>query len=172
MPAHSLCDQAAGEKAYCSAGGGDEAEHAKSLGLLIGPRKQGDDHGQDHSRAHSTAESLHETSRNEHRLIEGQPAQDRGPGEDHQSDEVHPLAPEEIAKPAGQQQQATEGDQVGVDDPGQAGLREAQVRLDRGQRYVDDRHVDDDQEEPGAEDDQREPASVFHAHLDLSDKGN
>jgi hypothetical protein len=32
----------------------------------------------------------------------------------------------------GEQQQAAEGDQIGVDDPGKARLRETEVVLDRG----------------------------------------
>ena len=53
-------------------------------------------------------------------------------------------AAEQVAEPPGQQQQAAEGDQVGVDDPGEARLREAEVGLDRGQGDVHDRRVEDD----------------------------
>ena len=63
--------------------------------------------------------------------------------------------------PAGEQQQAAEGDQVGVDDPGEVALGEAEVVLDRGQRDVDDRRVEDDHQHPRAEDVEGEPAAVF-----------
>jgi len=54
-------------------------------------------------------------------------------------------------RPAGEEEQAAERDQVRVDYPRQAGLREGQVLLNRRQRDVDDRHVDNDQEESGAQ---------------------
>ena len=38
---------------------------------------------------------------------------------------------EQVTHPAGEQQQAAEGDQVGVDDPGEVALREAEAVLDR-----------------------------------------
>ena len=50
-------------------------------------------------------------------------------------------ARDEVAEPAGEQQQAAEGDQVGVDHPRERRLREAEVALDRRQRDVDDRRV-------------------------------
>jgi hypothetical protein len=37
---------------------------------------------------------------------------------------------DQVADPARQQEQAAEGDQVGVDDPGKRALREAEVILD------------------------------------------
>ena len=50
-----------------------------------------------------------------------------------------------IRSPApGEQQEAGERDQVGVDHPGEAGLGEVQVALDRRQRDVDDRRVEHD----------------------------
>ena len=50
----------------------------------------------------------------------------------------HTLASDQVAETASQKQQAGEGDQIGVDDPGQAGLREAEIALDGRQRNVDD----------------------------------
>ena len=40
-----------------------------------------------------------------------------------ESGEQHAPAADEVAEPAGEQQQPAEGDEVGVDDPGEAGLR-------------------------------------------------
>ena len=60
----------------------------------------------------------------------------------------------------GEQQQAAEGDQVGVDDPGEVALREAEVVLDRGQRDVHDRRVEDDHQHARAEHVEREPAGA------------
>ena len=65
---------------------------------------------------------------------------------------------DQVAEAAGQQQQAAERDQVGVHDPGQARLGEAEVVLDRRQRHVHDRPVEDDHQHPGAEHVEGEPA--------------
>ena len=46
---------------------------------------------------------------------------------------------DQVAEPPREQQQPAEGDQVGVDDPGEVRGREAEVVLDRRQRDVDDR---------------------------------
>ena len=55
--------------------------------------------------------------------------------------------------PAAEQQQAAEGQRVGVDDPLQAGAREAERPLNVGQRDVDDRGVEHHHELRGGDDD-------------------
>ncbi len=50
---------------------------------------------------------------------------------------------EQVAGAAAEHQEAGEGEGVGVDDPLQAGLGEAERVVDRGQRDVDDRDVED-----------------------------
>ena len=77
-----------------------------------------------------------------------------------ESGEEDPPPAEEVAEATGQQEDAAEGDEVGVDDPGQARLAEAEVALDGGQGDVHDRRVEDDHEHPGAQDREREPAAV------------
>ena len=76
----------------------------------------------------------------------------------HEAGQEHAPLAEQITEPAGQQEQAAEGDQVGVDHPREAALGEPQVALDRRQRDVHDGRVEDDHEEPDAEDDQGVPA--------------
>ena len=66
--------------------------------------------------------------------------------------------PEQVADPPREQQQTAEGDQVGVDDPGEVALGEAEAVLDRGQGDVDDRRVEDDHQHPRAEHVERQPA--------------
>ena len=158
MPAHGLRDQAAGEQSDRRARGGDEAEDAEGLRPFIRLREEGHDHGQDHCRADGSSDALDEPRADEHRLREREAAQDRGADKDRQAHQEDALAAEEVADPAREKKEAAERDQVRVDDPRQPRLRETQVSLDRRQRDVDDRHVDDDQKEPGAEHDQREPA--------------
>ena len=64
-------------------------------------------------------------------LVLREAAQHRGQREQRHPAQEHPLAPHQVAQPAGQQQEAAERDQVGVDDPGQVGLRDVEVALDR-----------------------------------------
>ena len=163
VPADRLGDQPARQEADGGAGGGHEAEDAEGASLLVRAGKQGDDHGQDHRGAGGAADPLDEAGRDQHRLVEGEAAEHRGADEDTEPVQVDPLSAGQVAQAAGQQQQPSEGDQVGVDHPRQAGLGEAQIALDRGHGDVDDRHVDHDQEKSGAEDRQRQPARVFHA---------
>ena len=93
----------------------------------------------------------------------GDGADQRGGGEDRQAGEEDAALADQVADPAGQQQQAAEGDHVGVDDPGEVALGEAEVVLDRGQGDVDDRRVEDDHQHPRAEDVEGEPAGAVVA---------
>ena len=63
--------------------------------------------------------------------------------------------------PAGQEQQAAEGDEERVDDPGQVALAEVEVLLDRGQRDVHDRDVEHDHQLRQADDGERGPAAAI-----------
>ena len=65
---------------------------------------------------------------------------------------------EEVAQPAAEQEEAAEGEQVGVDDPGERRLGEAEILADRRQGDAHDRHVEDDHQVAEAEDDERQPA--------------
>jgi trans-2,3-dihydro-3-hydroxyanthranilate isomerase len=65
-------------------------------------------------------------------------------------------ASDQVAEPAGEQEQAPIGDQIAVEDPGEIRLAEVEVALDRGQRDVDDRRIDDAHQLPEADDDERD----------------
>jgi hypothetical protein len=77
-----------------------------------------------------------------------------------QSPEEDLLAPDQVTEPAGHQEESGEGNQVGVDHPGQPRLREVQVMLNLGQRDVDDGRVEGVHQHREADDDQREPAAA------------
>src|SRR6185437_8888249 len=62
--------------------------------------------------------------------------------------------------PPAEEQEAPEGEQVGVHDPGERGRTEAEVGADRRQRDVHDRRVEDDHQIAQAEDVEREPAAA------------
>ena len=68
--------------------------------------------------------------------------------------------PEHVREPPAEQQEAAEDEGVRADDPLQALLREPEIDLDRRQRDVHDRDVQDDHELDGAEQPQREPLLV------------
>ena len=97
-------------------------------------------------------------SRNQGALRRGQPAGERHDREEREAHQEQAPAPVQVAEPAAQQQEATEGEQIGVHNPGERRLGEAQVRLDRWQGDVHDRRVEHDQYVSETEHVEREPA--------------
>ena len=87
-----------------------------------------------------------------------EPAAERRQREERDPDQEQTAVAEEVAQPAAEQEEAAEGEQVGVDHPGERRLREAEILPDRRQRDAHDRHVEDDHQVAQAEDDQRQPA--------------
>src|SRR5438128_8248376 len=130
----------------------------KAFALLHRLGEKGDDHGEDHRRAHRAADALDEAGGDQHRLAEREAAEKRRGGEQRETREEDPLATDEVADAAGEQEQAAERNQVRVDHPGEAGLGETEVTLDGRKRDVDDGHVDHDQQKACAKHQQRKPA--------------
>ena len=168
VPADRLGEDAAGEQPDRATGRGDEGVDADRLRLLPGLGEHRHDHPEDHGRAHRAADPLNEAAGDEHPLGLGHTADDRGDREQRQPGHEHVLTADEVAEPAGEQQQAAEGDQVAVDDPGEARLREAEVILDRRQRDVDDGHVEDDHQHARAEHVKGDPALAVCACFSFS----
>ena len=100
----------------------------------------------------------------------GQAAEDRRHGEQSHAGQEDLLRPDEVTHPAGQQEESAEGDQVGVDDPGQRRCGEVQVPLDRRQRDVHHRCVEHDHELADAEDHQGDPAPAVAVAPLLDDR--
>ena len=90
----------------------------------------------------------------------GEPARQRGEREEDEAEEQDAPAAEQVGETAAEKEEATEGEDVGVDDPGQARLAEVERRADRRQRHVDDRRIEDDHELCDAEQDQGDPSLV------------
>jgi hypothetical protein len=88
----------------------------------------------------------------------GQPAGQRGDGEHGQAGQEHLLAADQVAEPSGQQQQAAECDQIGVQHPGDVGGGQAEIPLDDGQGHGHDGAIEDDHECGGAEGGERKAA--------------
>jgi hypothetical protein len=77
--------------------------------------------------------------------------------EDRDTDEEHPLAPDEVTCPPAEEEEPAEHERVGVDDPLQVSVRHLEVFLDRRQRDVHDRRVEDDHELRHAHEHEHEP---------------
>ncbi len=158
VPVDGLRDQAADEQADRAPAHGHEDVRAHGLGARGRLRELGDDHRDDHGRGDGTAEALDEARGDQRLLVLREPAQQRGQGEERHAAQEHALAADEVAEPAREQQEAAERDQVGVDDPRQVGLGDAEIGLDRRQCDVHDRSVDRVHEHRQADDAERDPA--------------
>jgi hypothetical protein len=158
VPAQRLRQHAAEQEPDRCAGGGDEAVDADRPRLFPRLREHRHDHAQDHRGGGRAADALQEAGADQHLLGLREPAERRGGGEEGEAGHEDGLAPDQVAQAPGEQEQAAEGDQVGVDDPGEGRLREAEVILDRGQGDIHDRLVEDDHQHAHAEDDQGDPA--------------
>ena len=75
-------------------------------------------------------------------LAGGESAEQRSGGEQDDAGDEDPPAAKDVAGPATEQQQAAEGQGVGVDHPLQAGAGEAERGLDMRERDIDDRGVE------------------------------
>ena len=161
LPAERLGEDAAEQQADCAAARGDRAPHAQRLGAL---RALGEGRGDDAQRGGRDERASEALQPAEHDQLAGalgeavEQARDRE--HDHAGDEDL-LAPDDVRGAAAEQQEAAEQQRVAVDHPLQVGLAELQVLLDRRQRDVDDRRVEDDHELGQADQDQRHPAVVF-----------
>ncbi len=152
VPVDGLGQHAARQQADRAAGRGDERVDAEGLRLLLRLLEHRHDHPQDHRRGEGTADALDEPRADQDLLALGEAAHERGGEEDRHPHHEDVLAPQEVTEPPGEKQKPAEGDQVAVDDPREAGLAEAEILLDRGQRDVHHRHVEHDHEEARAQD--------------------
>ena len=152
MPAQRLGQQPAGEQAEGTAGNRDEDVGAHRAGPLARIGELGDDDREDHRGLRRGADALQEAGADQEPLGRRDTAEQRGCCEDDQPGEEDALAPEQIAQSAGKQQKGSERDEESVHDPGQVGLAEAEVVLNRGEGDVHDRHVEDDHQLRHADD--------------------
>jgi hypothetical protein len=163
VPVERLREHAAEQQSERAAGDGDEhvgAHRPRALGRL---RELGDDDREDDRRLERRADALQEPRADQDRLAPGRPAQDRGDGEDGDAEQEHALAADEVTESAGEQQQAAERDEEGVDDPGEITLGEMEVALDRRQGDVHDRRVEHDHELREADDHEGHPPAAIRA---------
>jgi hypothetical protein len=81
------------------------------------------------------------------------------PGEDHEPELEEALPPEPVAERSHREQQPGEDHDVGVDDPLQGGGGGTELPLQRRDRDVDDRVIDDDDQQAHREHYQGPPAT-------------
>ena len=124
-------------------------------------RELRDDDREDHARGDRPADPLKQPREDQQRLVLGDPAQDRRRREEDEAREKDLLAPDQVADPAGEQQEAAEGDQVAVEDPREVRLGEVEIALDRGKRDVDDRRIQHHHQLPQAQDCKGDPATAL-----------
>ena len=144
--------------------GGVDAHGA--VALLAGGEGRGDQ-GERGRGGDRGADALQDARADHHRLVLGEPAEQRGDREHGDADDEHPAAAEDVAEPAAEQQQAAEGERVGVHHPRQAAPAEAEVGLDVGQRDVHDGAVEHDHQLGAADDGEgeAEPAGSRRCRL-------
>ena len=160
VPGEEPGEHAAEQHADGAAAGHHEAEDAHRLGPLRRLGEQAHDQ-RERDRGHrGAAETLHRAADDEPGRGRRQAAGHGGDGEEHRAAEEDPLVAQQVAEPAAQQQEAAEGQQVGVDDPGQRRLAEAEVVADRRQRDVHDALVEHDHQVAEAQHVERQPAGA------------
>ena len=91
-------------------------------------------------------QSLERPEPDERLVTPSEAAQKRTDGEDDRADDEHAPAPEQVGRAAAEEQEAPEDQRIGADDPLEVLLGEPEVVLDRRQRDVHDRDVQDDHE--------------------------
>ena len=82
----------------------------------------------------------------QHALGLRDPADQGGAGEDRDPGHEKPPPPEPVGEAPAEQKEPAEHQRVGVQHPGEALLREADVDLDGRQRDVDNGRIEDDHE--------------------------
>jgi hypothetical protein len=98
----------------------------------------------------------------------GQAGGEGASGEDRPAQAEQPLGAEQVAQPAAEEQQAAEGDHVGVEHPREVPGGEAEVGTDVGQRHADDGRVHDHHQLRTRDDGQGRPAPRIGCGLHLS----
>ena len=120
--------------------------------------REGRDDDREGQRVHQRpADALAGAERDEPLDARRQGAGDGHGREDHEADQEHVLAAEAVAQLAAEHDQHGERQDVGVDRPLELRRGRVEIALDRGQRHVDDRVVEHDEEEAEAHRGQRQP---------------
>ena len=168
LPAGVLREDAAHQHAGRGAAAGHGAPDPERLVALRALLERRRDDRERRRRDDRRADALHRARRDQDADGAGEPARERGGGEQCEPDHEHPPPPEQVGRAAAEQQQAAEGDRVCDEDPLEALVRDAERDLDRGQRDVDDRHVEHGHEHRDADERERLPAARVGCSVHVS----
>ena len=150
----SAAEQHAGGAA-ASGHGAPDAERDVALAAL------GEGRGQDREGGggeEAAAEPLQGAEDDQRALGPGEAGEQRADGEEDEAGDEEAPAAEQVGHPPAEQEDAAEHDRVGGDHPLEALLAEVEVGLDRRQRHVHDRDVEDDHELRRDDDGECDPA--------------
>ena len=170
MPVERARQHAAEQHADAAAARHDEPEHAHRLRAVGRLGEEHHDQRERDRRDDGAAEPLHGARGDQHSLRARQAAGERRQREERDAEQEEPAVAEQVAEPAAEQQEAAEREDVGVHDPRERRLREAEIGADRRERDVHDRGVEDDHQIAEAQHIEREPAGAgcHGRHLSLS----
>src|SRR5207248_10821495 len=112
--------------------GSNEAEESHRLRPLGWLRKQVHDQREGNSRDDSAAESLDRPGRDEESLRPRHATGQRCQREERDADQEESAVTEEITEPTAKKQEAAEGEEMGVYNPGKGGRGETRIGQDRG----------------------------------------
>ena len=170
VPVERARQHAAEQDADAAAAGHHEPEHTHCLRAIDRLREEDHDQRERHCRDDGPAESLNRARCDQQSLRARQPACERRQREDRDPDQEQPAVAEEVAEPTAEQQKTAEREDVGVHDPGERRLREAEIGADRRECDIHDRGVQDDHQIAEAQHVEREPATAggHGRHLSLS----
>ncbi len=169
-PVEVLDEEAAGEGSEGAAQTGDAGPHADRPAALLGGEHVGDDrqgcrHDQRATDAHQGAGGDELVRR------AGHGRQDRTQAEDGEARLQGAASTEAVTERAGRQQQTGEDQGVGVDHPLQLAVGCVQLADDGGDRHVQDRVVEHDDEQAEAENREDQPPPLVGAVFVLSHSG-
>ncbi len=159
LPAEAVGEDAAEQDTGCAGRTRDGAPGAQRLVALGTVLKEAGDDREGGRRDDRGAQALCRTGGDQLALVRGEPGRQRSDPDDNEARHEDAAPAEQIGSPAAEQQEAAEGDHVGVHHPGQVGLREVQALADARQSHVDDGRVEHHDELGDAEQDQRGPPS-------------
>ena len=159
-PAQRAGQHATEEDAGGGARAGDRTPD-RERPVALGPLTEGGGDERERRRSHERrAEPLDRAGGDQPRGALREAAGERGEREHPEADREHASAAEEVGDPPAEEQEAAEGQNVGVDHPGEVGQGEVKAAPDRGQRDVDDRRVEHDDELGHRQQRQRPPAAI------------
>ena len=157
LPAERVGEDAAEQHTCCGSEAADGTPGAERDVALTPFRERRRQNRECCGRDDRRAEALQGAGGDQRSLRPGKPGQQRCERKDHDGDEEHPPAAQEVRCAAAEEEETAEDECVGADHPLQIRLRETKVDLDRRQRDIHDRDVEDDHELDHAEKRESQP---------------